>query len=270
MAEAAANPPIFIGGAGRSGTTLLRVILDAHPHIACGPELKVLWMIAQQAKEMEQTYGPVLREWRVEPPDIRRLYVEFLTGLMAPYRTHAGKLRVAEKTPGNVLAFPELHRLFPASPLIHIIRDGRDVISSLLTMNWTEVDGRPAEYTRDVRKAAEYWVSWVQAGRKAGADPALRGQYYEVRYEDLVAEPERVLQPLFSFIDEPWDPCVLRFHQMDRPLGKESSAAQVVQPIYQTAVGRWQRELAPSQLEPVREVAGPLLVELGYAPDLNW
>ena len=270
MTATAGKAPIFIGGAGRSGTTLVRVILDAHPNIACGPELKMLWMIAQQAKEMEQTFGPVLRDWYVEPEDIRRLYGAFITGLMEQYRTRAGKPRVAEKTPGNVLAFLDLHRLFPDSPLIHIIRDGRDVISSLLTMNWTEPDGSPSPFTRDVRKAAEYWVTGVQAGRTAGADPEVGRRYYEVRYEELVADPEQVLPPLFAFLDEPWDPRVLRFHESDRTLGRESSAAQVTQPIYRTALGRWQRELSPSQLVHVREVAGPLLLELGYAADLNW
>lgn len=266
----ATHPPIFIGGAGRSGTTLLRVILDAHPHIACGPELKMLSPLAKQAREMETHFGPVLREWLLEPADVLRLHADFMSGLMEKYRLHTGKRRVAEKTPGNVLGFPDLHRVFPNSPLIHIIRDGRDVVCSLLTMNWVEPDGRPAEFTRDVRKAAEYWVEWVQAGRGVGRNPALSRQYHELRYEQLVREPEAALRPLFAFLHEPWDPRVLRFHEVDRNLGRESSAAQVTQPIYHTALGRWRRDLSPTQQAVVKEVAGPLLGELGYTPDENW
>lgn len=264
-------PPIFVGGAGRSGTTLVRVILDSHPHIACGPELKVLPMIARMANDFQTALYPTLQEYMLEREDIRALFRQMIGGLLANYKGQAGKQRIAEKTPHNALFFQQLHRLFPASPLIHVLRDGRDVISSLLKMNWVDPHtGRPLEYTQNARKAAEYWVSVVQQGRQAGQNPAARPFYYEIRYEDIVSRPEETLQAMFAFIGEPWDPAVLEFHTHPRNLAGESSAGQVSNPLNRRSLGRWQRDLSKREKRIVKNIAGDLLVELGYAEDKEW
>lgn len=266
------RPPIFVGGAGRSGTTLLRVILDSHPSICCGPELKVTPTICQTWYDFQSAYLPILKEYLLTPADLQKMFGDFLLGLMEKYRSQSGKPRIAEKSPNNVFFFQHLHFLFPASPLIQVIRDGRDVVCSLLTMNWMNPKtGERLGYTRDAGKAAAYWANCVRAGRNATQHVAsLRSRYHEIRYEDIVAQPETTLQKLFAFLEEPWDPAVLKFHEQERNLAGESSASQVSRQLYSSAAGRWQRDLNPQDKAAVKDAAGDLLIELGYATDRNW
>ena len=268
---AVGDSPIFIGGAGRSGTTLIRVILDSHPNITCGPELKVTPMLAELWHGFQTAHLPPLREYLLTPADINRIFERMILSLMEKYRDSSGKPRLAEKSPNNVFFFQHLSHIFPESPLIHVIRDGRDVVCSLLTMNWIDPKtGQPIEYTRDARKAAQYWASAVLAGRKTGQNEAIRPRYMELRYEDIVARPEPTLKGLFAFLDEPWDPVVLDFHDQRRNLAGESSADQVSRPLYTASVGRWEKNLDEAGRQAVKEVAGDLLIELGYASDRDW
>lgn len=262
--------PIFIGGAGRSGTTLLRVILDSHPRISCGPELKITPVIAQLWADFQTKYAPFLKPFLVGPAEIDHLFRAFISGLLEPFRSHGGKPRVAEKSPNNVFFFHHLFRIFPQSPFVHIIRDGRDVVASLLQMDWQGMDGKPVPYTRDPVEAARYWVSAVTAGRSFAASSAGASRYHEIRYETIVASPEPELQRLFEFLGEAWDPRVLEFHRLPHILGPESSAAQVSRQLYRTAVGRWKNELPDSVRAAIRPVMGDLLVELGYASPGSW
>lgn len=265
------NSPIFVGGAGRSGTTLIRVILDSHPNIACGPELKVTPMIAELWHGFQTAHMPPLKEYLLTPGDINRIFEQMILSLLEKYRAQSGKSRVAEKSPNNVFFFQHLRHIFPDSPMVHVIRDGRDVVCSLLTMNWIDPKtGEPIDYTRDPRKAARYWASAVKTGRKAAGNGSAEPLYMELRYEDIVARPEPTLRGLFSFLDEPWDPAVLDFHSRQRNLAGESSAEQVSRPLYGGSIGRWKENLDPAARQAVKEAAGDLLIELGYAADNDW
>ena len=259
-------PPIFLGGAGRSGTTLLRVILDSHPNIACGPELKVTPKLAQLWHEFQTAHRQTLENYHITPLDTNELFRGIITRLLDGYRITAGKARIAEKSPNNVFYFQHLRVMFPDSPLIQVIRDGRDVVCSLLTMQWINpVTSEPLDYTRDAGKAAVYWTEAVRAGRKLVDKDDSSSRYMELRYEELVTDPEPVLRNLFEFIGEPWRPEVLDYYQQKRDLAGESSAEQVSQRLYTSAVGRWQNDLKPADRIAVKDAAGDLLVELGYA-----
>ncbi len=265
------DPPIFVGGAGRSGTTLIRVILDSHPNIACGPELNVTPMLAELWYGFQTAHLQPLREYLLTPDDINRIFGRMILSLVEKYRRQSGKRRVAEKSPNNVFFFQHLSHIFPESPLIHVVRDGRDVVCSLLTMDWVDpTTGQPVDYTRDPHKAAQYWASAVSSGRRAGQDSVVGPRYMELRYEDIVSRPEHCLRGLFAFLGEPWDPAVLDFHEQKRSLAGESSAEQVSKPLYAASVGRWKDNLDEAGKRAVKDVAGDLLIELGYATDLDW
>lgn len=204
------RPPLFIGGAGRSGTTLLRVILDSHPNIACGPELKLTeWVVNSRLDffDFVKARNAPLREYRLTPEYVNRIFSAMLLSLMENYRKLSNKPRIAEKTPINACLFEHLSEIFPESPLIHVIRDGRDVVCSLLTMQTQWIDPRTGlgvDWTRDIGRAAEYWASWVSAGREALSHPIARRNYMELKYEDLIEKPEATLKHLCKFIGEPW------------------------------------------------------------------
>lgn len=269
-AQEASAPPIFIGGAGRSGTTLLRVMLDSHSQIACGPELKVLPTVASLWADLTQRWIDVLAASNVHGDDLDRMFGALVRGLLDPQRQAAGKARSAEKSPNNVFVFGHLHRMFPDAAFVHMLRDGRDVVASLLTMDWTTPDGTPIAYTKSARLAARYWASAVQAARTFAQQTAGQANYMELRYEDLVTAPETTLRGLFAFLGEDWEPAVLAYHEQARDLAGESSADAVARPISRTAVGRWQRDLPLLDRQPVKEEIGALLIELGYASDYAW
>lgn len=268
--QATSPSPIFIGGAGRSGTTLLRVILDSHSRIACGPELKVIPSVASLWADFHTLFAPFLLASRIGSGEIDHVFRDFIVGLLEPLRLSESKSRVAEKSPNNVFYFLHLHRIFPDSTFVHIVRDGRDVVASLLTMDWTTPDGAPIDYTRDARLAARYWAQAVRAGREFARQTAGRSRYFELRYEDLVNRPEPCLMSLFAYLGEPWEPSVLAFHQKRRVLADESSANQVTQPLNNASVGRWKAELNDRDRAAVKDEIGALLIELGYAADWNW
>jgi hypothetical protein len=104
-----------------------------------------------------------------------------------------------------------------------------------------------------------------------GSSPIRRNEnnHIELRYEDLVESPEATLRRLLEFLGEPWDPGVLNYHHQKRNLEGESSATQVSEPLYKSAVGRWKRDLKSGDKEVVKRVAGTLLIELGYAKDFR-
>lgn len=253
-----ADTPIFIGGAGRSGTTLLRLIFDSHSRIACGPELKVLPMICHQRRQLA-ALDSVLSLWGNDGDRLDAIYADLIRGLLEPYLASRGKPRVAEKSPNNVLVFDVLGRLFPESPLIHVIRDGRDVVASLLRQNWVDgVTGQPLAYTRDASEATRFWRQAVVAGRSNSGLP----NYIEVRYEELVTTPEPTLCRLFGHIGERWEPDVLDY--AGKPHDQPDGEAVVAGRLTAASIGRWSNELAPRQVEEVMTHGGKLLDQLGY------
>jgi protein-tyrosine sulfotransferase len=265
------DTPIFIGGAGRSGTTLLRVMLDSHPRIACGPELKILPRIASWWHECQTKYGGFLHPYQVGKDDVDALFADLIRGILDRYRSAQGKPRVAEKSPNNVTVFFALHHIFPASPLVHVIRDGRDVSASLLTMDWKTPDGQPLPYTQDPVAAAQYWLNCIRSGRSfRDSLPASQQTYLEIRYEDLVNRPEPTLRTLLAFLGEDWHDSVLDYHTQPRNLAGESSAAQVSRPLYGSAVQRWQQDLSPGQKQAIKPLIADTLIALGYASDKDW
>jgi hypothetical protein len=261
------RPPIFVGGAPRSGTTLLRVILDSHPNIACGMEIRAIPDIAQLWARCEAEAGPVLAaSYGIDNDRFRRMFAELICTFLRPSLAAAGKPRVAEKTPNNLWSFPVLRHLFPDSPLIHVIRDGRDVVASRLAQDWKKGDSPVAQTARDAAYQASIWVDAMKVGRQMRSDPHLAARYIEIRYEDLVDDVRGSLERLFAFLGEPWSDAVLRHHEIDRQTHgiEEWSADQVTKPIYDSAIGRWRSELTPAQIKAIETVAGADLRELGY------
>jgi hypothetical protein len=251
-------PPIFVIGSPRSGTTLLRLILDSHPRISCGEEthfLRDLEAIVGRNWPLVATYG-LDREWWLE--HIRALYADFQTEVLA----RSGKARWAEKDPTYTLHLPFIEELFPHAVYVHLLRDGHDVVASFRD-RWG--------YKSAARAARTEWARYVQAARALQARlPEQR--FLELRYEQLVAEPEVQGQRLFTFLGEDWDPAVLdfdpaqhratdryqRFTAQRREAGGENAT------IYQSRVGAGGKSLDPLLRNVLRRRHGGLLRELGY------
>lgn len=248
---------VIIGGTPRSGTTLVRRILDRHPSLCCGPESSVLLPGGPRLDQVASAYRwPIaeLREMMSRSPS----QGAFVDAFAERYRRERSRDRWAEKTPLNVLCFGWVLERFPEARVVHVVRDGRDVVCSMRQhpdRRW--VDGvevkelRPQPVDAYVRR----WVRDTQAGIALRGDP----RYLEVRYEELVAEPERVMRALVETLDEPWEPGLL----VERtPSGGRHAHAN--SRISTGSVGRWRQDLTADERARVQAIGGSLLGMLGY------
>jgi sulfotransferase family protein len=234
--ETAHPRPIFIVGSQRSGTTLLRLMLDSHRNISCGPETRFLTDLAKLTDESWSRlslFGFPKEYWHAKVAD-------FFESFQTDYARRRGKSRWADKTPIYTPILGFVTELFPTSQIIHVIRDGRDVIVS-----HRERWGLGAAW-----KSTRKWPRYIRIAREVGATlPADR--YLEVRYERLVGDPEATMRELLSFLGEPWDPAVLehdtvphdeapRYADFTR---SRRAAADDPGAVYRTRIGSHRREL---------------------------
>jgi hypothetical protein len=249
--------PIFVVGCQRSGTTLLRLVLDSHPAVACGPETRFL-------ESMTRIVGddwPRLARYGCDKPEWLAGIADWYGGMQDDYAQRRGKVRWADKTPRYALIMDFLDQLFPDALFIHIIRDPRDVVLS---------HRKRFGYVAAV-KAVSKWPVYVSTARATGQRLGP-DRYLEVRYEDLVADNAKELRRVFEFIDEPWDPIVLDYDQLphdvpdkyqefskERRSGSGSSGS-----IYSNRAGAHRRELGVSLRVLTRVVDGPAMREWGY------
>lgn len=186
--------PAFIVGCPRSGTTLVKMLLDAHPNISCGPETLFLRHIADLERQHLQLTQFLIteEEWHAHLRDL------FLW-LHVRRATELGKTRWVDKSPSYALIPDYLDTLFPDCQIVHVIRDPRDVVDS-----WRRRWG-----LRSAVRATRLWPRHVQRARKFGK--AHPDRYFEIRYEELVRSTEPVMRELIEWLEESWDDRVLEF-----------------------------------------------------------
>lgn len=252
------RPPIFVIGSPRSGTTLLRLILDSHPAISCGEEthfLRDLESIVGRNWELVATYG-ISRAWWLQA--IRTLYMDF----QAQVLERSGKTRWAEKDPTYTLHLAFIEELFPTAVFVHLVRDGHDVVASFRD-RWG--------YRSAARAAKGEWARYVRAAQALG-DRLPAERYLEIRYERLVADPEDEGRRLFTFLGESWDPAVLEFDPADhsatqryrRFTASRRKAGGDASTIYRSRIGAGGASLDPFLRSLLRRRNGTLLRQLGY------
>ena len=173
---------------------------------------------------------------------------------------------VGDKTPSYVRDIATLHRLWPDTKFVHIVRDGRDVCLSAL--EWRrkadDFDRRLPTWREDpLVSAALWWKRHVHLGRQAGLTLGSR-LYREVRYEALVADPEVETQQLCAFLQIPYDDATLRFHEGKTKSDPRLSAKRAWLPISR-GLRDWRTQMARNSVEAVEAAVGDALDELGFA-----
>jgi protein-tyrosine sulfotransferase len=269
-----ASNPVIIGGSPRSGTTLLRVMLDSHKNIYIGPETGLLYTNLLNNNKL----GKISTQLDVSPEKIRSIKkeslsnIQFIDSLFTHLQQKAGKHRWGEKSPRNVTVIGRLFKYFPESRFIHIIRDGRDVACSLRHFPKHKiVDGNivKLDTNNPIDQCISTWIHNVKLGLAWRSDP----RYLEIKYEDLVSNPKHTMTDVLDFIDEPWDEDVLNYYLVDsatRSIDKIPQNIRARKPIDKSALARWKRDLSKEEQELFKKMAGDLLVELGYEQDSGW
>jgi hypothetical protein len=287
--DATPLPAVFVVGMNRSGTTLLRMMLDAHPELTIPPETHFVPELIKAVREPGATPEDALaamksaREWGdfgfSDEQMLTRLRAlpELLPGpavrtFYEAYMEQQGKQRWGEKTPTYVQKMRLIQRALPEARFVHVIRDGRDVALSVLDRT-----------VRDLT-AGDVAQRWRKKVGKAREDAPRLEHYAEIRYEDLILDTEAVLRRVAEFTDLPWNDAMLRYHErsgerlreMARALpgdgrAKELSVerrmathAMTTKPPSADRVARWRTQMTAEQRAEFETVAGDLLAELGY------
>jgi hypothetical protein len=283
------RPAPFVVGMNRSGTTLLRMMLDAHPQLTIPPETHFVPDLVKAAREGAATPEALLkvivaqREWgdfgltedelldrfrAIGSPDA----ADAIRAFFEAYAERAAKPRWGDKTPRYVTRMRLIADALPEAHFVHVIRDGRDVALSVR-------DRTVKDYT--VERVAQRWKEKVSKARR---DAPLLKHYMELRYEDLVLDPEGSLRKISEFVDLPYDDAMLRYHEqaerrlqeMARELPEQAGKtrlsverrmathARTTEPPDAERVTRWRNEMSADDQVAFEAVAGDLLVELGY------
>lgn len=272
-------PPIFLVGVPRSGTTLLRMLIDSHPDIMCGPEAP--WIAGRGIRGLANVRDLTLylteNEWGaansltgVDQEMIYKLMASVIDEIMSTAVRSQLKCRWADKTPENIVAVPFLHHLFPDAKFVHIFRDGRDVALSTQERLWEKISfqtGRSRRVKNTYSNALKRWVSWI---KQFHVDvERLNVSYLSTRYEDLVCSPREEMQKILDFLEVRWSDQVLNPHErshdtVDRGEGVKSFYRR--QSIDTQSLYRWKSELNWFQKRLTKAIAEEALVNLGYGP----
>ena len=227
--------PIFVVGSMRSGSTLLRLILDSHPDIAIPPETGFMGAVAATKaipnwQFGDQWFGRL--GWSEDELDVR--IREFYAPMFERYAAQQGKRRWGEKTPFHTSHIPAMAAIFPDAVFVGVVRHAGGVATSLRkTFHYTLGD------------ALSYWAATnLEMVRSA---TALGDRFVLCRYEELVRETEPVLRELLEWLDEDWSDSVLMHHavQKERRTPRAAEGATSTRdPVDPARADRWRSALS--------------------------
>jgi protein-tyrosine sulfotransferase len=268
--------PVFIVGVPRSGTTLLRVILDSHPNLAVGPECP--WISGNYGdlisfRHLYETLishksGPIKNLNGVTHDMVASVMGNAINEILQGYAQKKKKQRWLEKTPDNIAFIPFLNTIFPNAKYIHIIRDGRDVACSSFNSkhNWgTHINCNEKIIKNTIINCLKRWNLWVTQFQKWIEEYNLN--VHELKYEDMIVAPQKNIEAILEFINEPWSDNVLNYQNCTHDLPTHEMGTQDViskKHFSCESIGRWKQQF--SYLDKLRYViiAGKTLKKYNY------
>jgi hypothetical protein len=274
--------PVFVLCMGRSGSTLLRLILDTHPDLACPPETNIPSLCSQLAVVWSLIEGAPLSPQRGDAPpaipDAAIVGIRKCMDLMTvPYLARRGKRVYCDKSLGTAMHAELLIRIYPGTRFICLYRHPMDVISSgLEACPWglngygfdQYIAGSPGNA---VMALARYWHD--EAHQIAMVEENHSDKCFRVRYEDMVRDPERTAADLFDFIGVEPVPGIAQslFAGEHERFGPADHKIWHTSKISSDSIGRSDSVPAALIPPPVLESMNQLLEKLGYATvDSKW
>lgn len=258
--------PIFIIGMHRSGTTLIRQIIDSHSHIACPPETFFLIALAPLLDE-EERFHRGLETMGFDGEGVARGLNRAIGYFYEAYRRSKDKPRWADKTPEYVRILPFIEQVFgPDCQYLMIYRHPLDVINSLMSQSWdfTMKQWQSVDYHEErFTNLLMYHADILQ--RQMDFAAAHADRCHTLRYEDVVADPETHLRRAFEFLGEPWEPEVLAYHKAEHDWGTGDPDANTSSG-FRPSVGNWKR-WEPEQIRKAGEILRAQCERLEYSLD---
>jgi tetratricopeptide (TPR) repeat protein len=240
--------PIFIVGMPRSGTTLAEQVLASHAQVFGAGERNDLGAIAKTMPKHAPTEAPF-------PDCLADIGIAIPARFGAAYLKQVGALaaddrvRLVDKNPHNFKLLGLIAVMFPNARIVHCMRSPLDTCLSCYFHNFT----RGQEFSFDLGDLGHFYS--LYHGLMEYWRDVLPVPVFELRYEDMVADHERVTRELLAFCGLPWDESCARFFETRRPV-RTASSWQVRQPLYNSSVGRWKAYEA--KLGPLIAALGPL------------
>ncbi|XP_042865218.1 protein-tyrosine sulfotransferase 1-like isoform X6 [Penaeus japonicus] len=263
------EPLIFIGGMPRSGTTLARAMLDAHPNIRCGEETRVVPRILQMRQQWKRSPKESMRleEAGVTDEVLDEAISSFILDIVVNHGQPASRL--CNKDPFTLKSATYLGKLFPNAKFLFMVRDGRATVHSIISRKVTITGFDLSSY----KQCLQRWNNAVQTMNsqcsELGPDRCL-----PVYYEQLVLHPADWMRKILAFLEVPWDDAVLHHEEfVNKPGGVslskvERSSDQVVKPVNLDALSKWVGQIPKDVVEDMANIA-PMLAVLGYDPNGN-
>jgi hypothetical protein len=273
--------PIFVMGCPRSGTTMVQLMLHAHPNIAIPPETRFVLAAYHERERFGDLADPAnrraLARWIVDRRatgfadlglDADQVTDRIVAGpptlgsalgiVFQAYAERFGKPRWGDKRPAYLSNIDRIRRLFPDAQIVNIVRDGRDCVASLIEMPW---------HRADIYHTIAQWAAAVDQSRRA-ARTLPADSYLEISYERLVASPERELTRLCAYLGEEYHPAMCEPSRVAPVAVPEQKVwhQRTHQPVSTEQVGSWARRLEPAQLALCEALLGRRLRRLGYQP----
>jgi hypothetical protein len=264
--------PIFVGGCDRSGTTLLAALLAGHRRAVAPPEAQFFLEGIAASRTLEgddrAAFAAFVRDsWRFRlwelpaslPEELaanRSRPAEIMAGLAWAYADRGGESgadRWIDHTPMNIAYAPTLFGEFDAAPMVHIVRDPRAVIASVLPLDWG-----PAS----ARAGARWWLSRIALG--LAAESMFPDRVVRVRYESLVRDPRGTLRDLYPSLGLEFDPDLAGTGEVRLPAYTRGQHALVGRAPDPSRIDAWKARLSSEEIATVEAELGDMPAMLGY------
>lgn len=269
--------PFFILGAGRSGTSLLSRMLNQHPNLAVPPESHLYSTFHPWRRYYGNLASPqnradlvadmiasaALRDWspRLRADEVLSHidgedFGAVVDGVMRAWAAKRGKGRWGEKTPKHVRYWKQIRADFIGSPVIHVVRDGRDVALSMINARFGP---------KSIYSCAKGWREYLEQMGDV-RDSLSPGLFLEIRYEDLLQNTERVLQETCDFLEESYAPEMLAYYHDASPYPTDvRNRENLAKPVIVENMRKWRSRMTKDEVRVFEAVAGDCLDRYGYA-----
>lgn len=280
--------PIFILGNPRSGTSLLRLMLDSHNDICIPPESHFFLWLEERYSEWDNnlldTYiddlyaSTKFETWNINKDELKQFLgskviesYAHLNSLIYHYYCVLQGRQVIYWGDKNSLWVDKLHKIpkhYPNAFFIHIIRDGRDVACSYRSLNSRIINSKYApNLPNDIEEIAKAWISNIK-----GIEYFLRAlntqNIIQIRYEDLLKQPQKTLQSILNKIDLNFSKVQMQYYLKDKSNIEPSDffvwKEKLVQPPDLSNIGKYKLQLSPEEINIFDTLAKKTLIKYGY------